>query len=272
MKNTQIYQYFIAVLFVIGCSITMTAQTAKQTKPVVMILGSYHMGNPGLDVNNIKADDVLAEKRQKEITEFVAQIKKFRPTKIAIEVPAENTKYTEKYTQYLKNNYTLTANEVDQIAFRLAKELNHPRLYQIDWKGNFDLDKVLASAAANNQTAMTEKAKAAFQSSATAFADQMKKGSVTELLRFMNDENQVEKMHAPYLWTVNVGKDKQYEGADLAADWYERNLKIFANIMRITESSDDRILALIGAGHLKLLQQFVTESGEYDLERLSKYL
>ncbi len=67
-----------------------------------MILGMYHMSNPGLDVNNIKADDVLAPKRQAEIADFVAQIKRFKPTKIAIEVPAENTKIAEAYAQYLK--------------------------------------------------------------------------------------------------------------------------------------------------------------------------
>ncbi len=41
--------------------------------------------------------------------------------------------------------------------------------------------------------------------------------------------------------------------------------------MRTTDSPNDRILVLIGAEHLKLLQEFVKDSGEYDLEQLSKY-
>jgi len=32
-----------------------------------MVLGSYHMHNPGADIVNVAADDVLTEKRQKEI-------------------------------------------------------------------------------------------------------------------------------------------------------------------------------------------------------------
>jgi hypothetical protein len=68
-----------------------------------------------------------------------------------------------------------------------------------------------------------------------------------------------------------VGKDKEYPGVDLLADWYERNLKIFSNITRITESQDDRILVIIGGNHVKLLQQFIEDSGEYNLERAVRY-
>ena len=32
----------------------------------VMVLGTYHMGNPGRDLVNVRADDVTAPKRQAE--------------------------------------------------------------------------------------------------------------------------------------------------------------------------------------------------------------
>ncbi len=56
-------KFIFAALFVCAAFLAsnISAQT-KQTKPVVMILGSYHMGNPGLDLNNIKADDVRTRK------------------------------------------------------------------------------------------------------------------------------------------------------------------------------------------------------------------
>ncbi len=68
-----------------------------------------------------------------------------------------------------------------------------------------------------------------------------------------------------------IRNDKEYPGVDLLADWYKRNLKIFSNIARITESKNDRILIIIGAGHAKLLQQFIEDSGEYNWERADKY-
>ena len=39
------------------------------TKPTIMILGSGHFANPGLDAYNYRMDDVLAPKRQSEIEE-----------------------------------------------------------------------------------------------------------------------------------------------------------------------------------------------------------
>jgi len=39
-------------------------------RPEVLVLGTYHMANPGHDLFNTKADDVLAPKRQAEIAEL----------------------------------------------------------------------------------------------------------------------------------------------------------------------------------------------------------
>ena len=41
----------------------------KPHKPTLMVLATYHMNNPGRDAVNVKADDVLAPKRQREIEE-----------------------------------------------------------------------------------------------------------------------------------------------------------------------------------------------------------
>ena len=261
------------LLFVIFCfSLPVAAQETKQTKPVVMILGTYHMGNPGLDLNNIKADDVRAPKRQKEIADFIALVKKFKPTRIAVEVPPDKAEYLKHYQEYLDGKYELKANEIDQIGFRLAKEMNHKQLYPIDWKGNFDFDKVLASAKTNKQEAITD-AMTAWGKTKTAEANErLKTATITELLREANDEKNVARFHQPYMTFVRVGAGTDFAGADLVSDWYERNLKIYANITRLADSPTDRILVIIGAGHLRTLQHFVAESEEYDLETVGKYL
>lgn len=272
MKNLFIHRICLAALFIFGSSFAVTAQNAKQTQPVVMILGSYHMGNPGRDLNNVKADDVRAVKRQKEIADFIQILKKFKPTKIAIEVEPGNAKMSERYAQYLKGEYRLQANEVDQIAFRLAKELNQPKLFQIDWKNDFDFDKVLASAKANDQMPVAETMITFGKKETEKQSEMMKTTSVTDLYRYLNEEKRVDEWHQYYLKLARVGRDADYAGSDLVADWYERNLKIYTNLTRINESPNDRILVLYGAGHTKLLQHFVESSGEFDLEILGKYL
>ena len=40
----------------------------------VMILGSYHMGNPGQDLHNVKVDDVRTPAKQAELADVAARL------------------------------------------------------------------------------------------------------------------------------------------------------------------------------------------------------
>jgi hypothetical protein len=48
------------------------------------------------------------------------------------------------------------------------------------------------------------------------------------------------------------------------ANWYRRNLHIFANIARVAQPGE-RVLVIMGSGHGTLLRQFVDESPDLDL-------
>ena len=55
------------------------------------------------------------------------------------------------------------------------------------------------------------------------------------------------------------------QGADhFSMWWYNRNARIFANIVNITESPEDRILVIFGNGHAAILRQFFEASPQYD--------
>ncbi len=65
----------------------------------------------------------------------------------------------------------------------------------------------------------------------------------------------------------------QYQEVNwLSHFWYARNLKIFVNLTRITESNDDQILLIIGAGYVFPVQQYLENSGNYIVESPLKYL
>ena len=67
--------------------------------------------------------------------------------------------------------------------------------------------------------------------------------------------------HQGYLRIARIGLGDQYPGANwVTYMWYARNLKIFVNLTRVTESADDRILLIIGAGHVFLVQQFLAQN------------
>ena len=101
-------------------------------RPEILVLGVYHMANPGHDINNMQADDVLVPKRQQEIADLIAVLKKFRPTKIAIESDYGTDTRPKQFAEYLAGKRELTRNEIEQIGFRTAKEMGHKTIYPVD--------------------------------------------------------------------------------------------------------------------------------------------
>jgi hypothetical protein len=62
------------------------AQTPASSAPAqVMMLGTYHFGNPGQDLHNMKADNVLTPKKQAELADVAARLARFKPTEMAVE-------------------------------------------------------------------------------------------------------------------------------------------------------------------------------------------
>src|SRR3954471_18061935 len=91
-------------------------------KPSILILGTVHFGGSTSDVFSPSVPDILTEKRQRELAGMIAALKRYQPTKIAVEsTPAGTAKLNASYQAYLKGEYQLQGDEIDQIAFRLAK-------------------------------------------------------------------------------------------------------------------------------------------------------
>lgn len=131
----------------------IAARPQSPPRPEILVLGTYHMANPGHDIHNLHADDVLSPKRQQEIAQLIAVLKRFRPTKIAIEADAGSKKVAQQYADYLAGTYTLSTNEIDQLGYRLAKELGHKAIYPVDADVDFPWQRVVNYAKANDRTA-----------------------------------------------------------------------------------------------------------------------
>ncbi len=262
-----------------------TGDTPQMTKkPTIMILGSWHFTSSGLDAINEKTDDVRAPKRQREIEQLVEQLKEFKPTKVAVEVdPSRCDREIKNYQGYLNGTYQLGPYEGEQIGYRLAKEFGHSRMYCVDyWPEHWPvhIDHELMDT---GTFAKTHNQEHLLQPLPTGKVTRDAEGRIwiePEKYEPMIDKyiriNQPESRHADhqgYIRAARVGLGTEYPGANwVVHSWYSRNLKIFVNITRITESADDRILLIIGAGHVYLVQQFLENSGDYHLESPLKYL
>ena len=240
----------------------------------IMILGTYHMHNPRADVLNLDVLDVLTDQRQAEIEGVVSQLEKFKPTKIAIEItPDDDTMNTlnTHYQQYLEGNYQLRGNEIEQIAFRLAAAMGHSKLYPTDYRNDFDFQAVEEYARANAQEKVMEESMAQARETMDKLNQLMKTATVAQILLHLNQPELLQQNHAPYMRLLGVGQGTEYIGTDLVVNWYERNLKIFTNVVRLIEPGD-RIIVLFGGGHCPLLKQFVKDASDLELVEPSDYL
>lgn len=64
---------------------------------------------------------------------------------------------------------------------------------------------------------------------------------------------------------------RDYAGADMTGNWYHRNVRIYANILRVCKPGD-RLLVLYGSGHVAPLAHFLETSGEFVLDDVLPYL
>jgi hypothetical protein len=256
----------------LGLSSAALAQAAPSGTPAqVMVLGVFHFANPNADYAKFEGIDVLSPARQQEVEAVVAQLARFRPTKIALErVPAESASINADYQRYLAGSFALTRNEIHQLGFRLGARLNHPHLYPVDFHLGLRIDSVLAYAQAHD-TAFAGRFQRLITSVVETLDRKQREETIGANLRFLNDSTTLALALEPYLDMATVGARDGYVGARVVADWYERNLMIFANLARIAEPGD-RILLIIGQGHTPILRDLVERHPAMELVDALPYL
>lgn len=236
-------------------------------QPTLLVLGTGHLNNPGRDLFNIKVDDVLAEARQKEIAAVVDQLALFQPTHIAVEWPSKDqTRLDARYRDYREARYQLGRGEVDQIGLRLAAKLGLKRVYAVNWleepPGKDEDYDWLSYGKSHGQQALV-----------AAMTDPKRAVGVIELgsksigtwFLELNRPKALLANHRNYFDWARIGDEERQPGANWVGAWYARNLRIFNNILRMSDRSQDRILVVYGQGHAYLLRQFATESGAFRL-------
>jgi hypothetical protein len=258
------------ILLVLGAlAISIASWAQSDARPEILVLGTYHMSNPGHDIHNMQADDVLGPKRQQEIAQLTEVLKRFHPTKIAIEADPGSKRVEHEYSDYLAGKYTLSGNEIDQIGYRLAKELGHHAVYPVDVDGEFPWQRVVNYAKANGRAEKLAAIDANWGTLVKEEDDFLRSHTVLETLERMNSDSRAAKDMALYYATVPYGDPFDYAGPDLLAAWYQRNIRIYHNIVTLIESPNDRILVIYGAGHLGWLRQDIANDGTAKMRKLA---
>lgn len=251
-----------------GEGAALLRERAEAQRPTLLVLGTAHFANPGRDVINSKVDDVLAPQRQAEIESVVEQLAAFKPTHIAVEWPADRQEPLDaRYGEYRAGRRSLERGEEEQIGLRLAAELGLPRVHAIDWNGYPPGGQALfgeydwhewgqANGHAERIAAIRDPARAR---GGIALGER----SIAGWLLAVNAESNLAESHRVYFDYAMIGDATAQPGANWLGHWYARNLRIFANLVRLSDDPAARILVVYGSGHAYLLRRFARESGAF---------
>ena len=272
----------------------MFSGALPQLPTEIMLLGTFHFEDEGRDRYKPKRQLEISA-RQAEIREIIERLAAFEPTKVAVEFAALQQRAVDQdYGAFLQDAFELSGSEHHQLGFRLAQRLGHERVYAVDAWGRFyepprDLDQedALGKQAApfdphealetyarkHGQAHVLTQWSEYYLERYTRLDERKTQQTLRETLLELNQLPNILAMHGHYLVDhFKVGTRHEYLGVDAITAWYNRNLRIFANLQRITEPPGERLLVVYGAGHIPILRHCAEASPEYDLVEVSEYL
>jgi hypothetical protein len=253
----------------------------NQQKTEVLLLGTFHFAYPDLDGYKTPDSlriDILSRQRQKEVSDVIAILKRFNPTKIAIEaMPEKQGQYDSLYRQYLSGNFSNERDERFQLGFRLAKELKHRSVYCIDARPFVKTIGEIDSALDEKYNLNNDTIFAGLDAQYDAFYnydDTLQKFmSLKDYLLLINSEKYLQYENGKYLTYVRKGTALEPTGADgFISKWFNRNARIFSNIQRMADNKKERILVIFGGGHIPILQFLALSSQELKLRQFSEFV
>ena len=270
MKKIFILFSFLSTL--LSCKIEVekltTEKVENSNKVKVLNLGVFHMGETS-DAHKTEFDE---SKNRKEIKDICFKISKFKPTIIFVEIePYYNKELNGLFEKYKKNpkiNTELSGSEVQLLGFEIGRLSNTQYIYGFDHQlgYNYDLSEFAKKIKANQYLQIETILKKQDESFKL-------KPTLKETYLLLNSQESYDysiNTNADILTYVN-SKDS-FEGADEAAKFYQRNLRMFANINKVDTKKSDRILIISGAAHASFLNEFMKRSPKYELEDIKKYL
>lgn len=257
----------IACSLVLGGGPAAPDAVAQQVrvKTQVLVLGTFHFeGAPD-------SNDVLAAEQQREIRAVVDSLARFRPTKLALEeVPTDSARLDSIYRAYRSGEHELTANERQQLGFRLAARSDHPRVYSIDHKEPWPNREAVEWAQKHRPAFLDYYSR--WRGTRRAVHDSLQQhATIREILLHVNGREHLRGLEELRMRKLELGADSRYPGVGPVRSVYSRDLHIFANLTRIAKPGD-RILVIYGAGHVEHLRRFVRNHPRMQLVAAEEYL
>jgi hypothetical protein len=247
--------------------------TIETGKIPILNFGTFHMGMTS-DANTVDFDEKNLS-NQKAIHDIVKKIALFKPTVIIVETPPSyNEKLQAEYNQYLLNPKMKfkDPSEIELLAYELGRISGTKKIYGIDHK--LDYNYMIGDEIVNSIDSIWYKKY--FQNPLLFYPEINVKEDQLSLLEKLKLTNQ--DTYLDYLIAVNAdmlthaGTEKKFEGADEAAKYYQRNLRMYSNLNRLNLTKDDRVFIIMGASHTAFFRDFISRSPKYKMVNTFDYL
>ncbi|MBZ9534192.1 hypothetical protein KGR20_07935 [Cytobacillus oceanisediminis] len=92
-------------------------------KKKIILVGTFHF----------EENVALIKTKEDEVKELVELLAEWKPSKIAVEWEKNEENLLNERYKKISNKYSI--DEIEHIGFRLAKKLEHNKLYGVNWEG-----------------------------------------------------------------------------------------------------------------------------------------
>lgn len=266
--------WFVALALALTWTVDAGAQAPTgATVPAgkVMLLGLFHFDNPGLDAVKYQPVDVMQPAEQAYLQALSQRLARFAPTKVLLEYPDKSDAVmNQRYADYLAGRYELGRNELYQLGFRIAKLAGHARVYGFDQQAPAFQDKLwdyMPKAAPQTQ----DKVMALIATLSARYEHEHRNLGLRGVLAKLNSPQDDRENKGFYMLMNDVGADQRlFHGADSAAHWWQRNLRMYAMVQRHA-GPGERVLVIAGSGHTAILRDLLRADSERSEEDVSPY-
>ena len=239
----------------------------------ILNFGTFHMGETN-DANKTEFDK--NDKNNKSaINEIAIMLSQFLPTVIIVErLPEFDKKLQSEYNEYLSTPKMKFKNssEIELLAYELGRISGTKRIYGIDHKMSYNYN--IGAEMVNSIDSLWHNK---YYKDPYKYYPQinikMDKLNLLDKLKLTNQNtylNFLIEVNAEML--SHVGSEKGFEGADEATKYYQRNIRMYANLNRINLTENDRVFILLGASHTAYFRDFISRSPKYKMVNTFDYL
>jgi pheromone shutdown protein TraB len=279
----KFYKQLLITLSLMSTTFVIQAQTQA------LLIGTFHFHNPGGDVVKQNTFDVMSNASQIELENIADKVGKFHPDKVFVEWDYKDQKGLDSlYQLYLDGTYDIFVeakykgtksynffkkNEIMQLGFRAAKRAGLKQVNAIDYPMNIPFDTVMNVINASGQSSLMNEINTTIAEQAKITNDKISKLTLTELLKDNNTAAYRTMNNGLYIKYFNrAGLQDNFVGADGVTTWYKRNLYMYSMIQKATGSKDQRIMILLGSGHVSMLKKFIDDEQIFKVVELEELL